>query len=177
MVPSAGMAARSTGMWQRNENGELVQVTYPLQAPLTASAAGGFFHSGGAGLFGSVREFSKILRVLLNDGVVAETGQRILSADSISDMFANKLPDQPNFARQALPAVKPELVYETPELYPLCPADKPQGWGLGFMISPGITGRSDATGHWSGLSNAAELWVRVEQALYAALENVQIPTS
>lgn len=128
-----------------------------------------------------------------------ETGQRILSANSVAQMFANQLLDQPDFARRALPAVKPRLVYEAPELYPLCPADKPQGWGLGFMISPGISGRSDDTAHWSGLSNifwwcdrqkgvagivgsqilpfvdpkAAELWVRVEQSFYAALENPQ----
>ena len=95
--------------------------------------------------------------------------------------------------------MKRDLVYEAAELYPLCPPDKPQGWGLSFMITPGVTGRSDDTVQWSGLSNvfwwcdrakgvagivgsqvlpfvdpkAAELWVLVEQAFYAGLENAK----
>ncbi|CAK7221302.1 hypothetical protein SEUCBS140593_004525 [Sporothrix eucalyptigena] len=59
MVPLADMAARVTGLWQRNKNGELAPGEYLLQAPLSTSGNGDFFHSGGAGLFGSVREFSK----------------------------------------------------------------------------------------------------------------------
>ena len=114
-------------------------------------------------------------------------------------MFENQLIDQPDFARRALPAVKSDLVYPAPELYPLCPPSKPQGWGLGFMISPAVTGRSDSTAHWSGLSNifwwcdrekgvagvagsqvlpfvdpkVAALWVRVEESCYAALANIE----
>lgn len=137
--------------------------------------------------------------MLLNNGSVPETGQRILSSSSIDQMFTNQLANQPNFARAALPAVKPDLVYKATGLYPLCPPEKPQGWGLSFMITPGITGRSDDTVQWSGLSNifwwcdrtrgvagivgsqvlpfvdpkVAELWVRVEQSLYGALENIK----
>ena len=142
---------------------------------------------------------AELLRVLLNDGTVPETGQRIISTNSIEEMFTNQLAKQPNFARKALPTVKPDLVYEAPELYPLCPPDKPQGWGLSFLITPGITGRSDDTVQWSGLSNifwwcdrskgiagvvgsqvlpfvdpkAVQLWVQVEQSVYAALENAK----
>lgn len=114
-------------------------------------------------------------------------------------MFTNQIPEQPHFARRQLPAVKPELVYPVDEPYPPCPPCHPQGWGLSFMISPGITGRSEATGHWSGLSNvfwwcdreegvagivasqvlpfvdpyAAKLWVEVEAKVYEGLCEVQ----
>lgn len=114
-------------------------------------------------------------------------------------MLENQLLHQPDFARRDMPAVKPELVYPATELYPLCPASKPQGWGLGFMISPGVTGRSDTTVHWAGLSNvfwwcdrdkgvagivatqvlpfvdpkAAMLWAKVETTVYDALQTVE----
>lgn len=111
-------------------------------------------------------------------------------------MFRNQLPQYPNFARQHMPAVKKDLVHPVEELYPLCPTPSPQGWGLTFMISPGLTGRSDTTVHWSGLSNVfwwcdretgvagvvasqvlpfpdpntVKLWVDVEAKVYEGLE-------
>lgn len=139
--------------------------------------------------------FTEILATLLNDGISPLTGKAILSPATIREMFTNQIPEQPNFARRQLPAVKPELVYPTEELYPLCPPYHPQGWGLSFMISPGITGRSETTAHWSGLSNVfwwcdrekgvagvvasqmlpfvdpptAKLWVEVEAKVYEGL--------
>lgn len=113
-------------------------------------------------------------------------------------MFTNQLAHQPNFARHNLHAVKEDLVYPATELYPLCPAGKPQGWGLSFMISPGVTGRPDTTAHWSGLSSifwwcdrekgvagivgsqvlpfadqkAAMLWAQIEGKVYGALQDL-----
>lgn len=123
------------------------------------------------------------------------TGARILSPTTVAQLFTNQLPDAPNFARRHLPAVKPNLVHPSEGLYPLCPPALPQGWGLGSMISPGATGRSDTTAHWSGLSNvfwwldqgkgvagvvasqvlpfvdpqAAMLWVGVERLVYRGI--------
>lgn len=110
-------------------------------------------------------------------------------------MFRNQLEHWPNFARQNMLAVKPDLVYPADALYPPCEYPNPQGWGLSFLISPGPTGRSDSTGSWSGLSNifwwcdrekkvagvvgsqllpfadptTANLWVNVEQKVYEGL--------
>jgi CubicO group peptidase (beta-lactamase class C family) len=138
----------------------------------------------------------EILAAILNDGACPRTGASILSSATVSEMFTNQLTDWPNFARRHLPAVKPELVYPAEGFYPLCPPSLPQGWGLGFMISPGMTGRSENTAHWSGLSNvfwwidrkngvagvvasqvlpfadprAVMLWVEVEGKVYEGLK-------
>lgn len=213
MSPSAEMIDRCYGLWQRNGNGELSPRNYLLSKPLNASNKDHVFYSGGAGLYGSVKEYAsryepdhecdpianvksrtEILQALLNDGL-SPNGNRILSSKSIEQMFTNHLVDQPQFARQPLPTAEPDLAYPAPELYPLCPSEKAQGWGLGGMITPSITGRSDGTMQWSGLSNifwwcdrekgvagivgsqilpfadpkVVELWVRVEQSLYEAL--------
>lgn len=96
---------------------------------------------------------TEILAMLLNDGTSPQTGKTILSPETVREMFTNQLPQDPEFARQYMHAVKQDLVYPVEELYPLCPASSPQGWGLTFMISPGLTGRSKQTVHWSGLSN------------------------
>ncbi|KAL2837306.1 beta-lactamase/transpeptidase-like protein [Aspergillus pseudoustus] len=193
MFPSPDMKERLIGIWQRGEDGHLAEREYPMQRSLDDEL--NTLHSGGAGLFGSIREFSKILATLLNDGISPDTGVAILSPATIREMFTNQLPTQPNFARRALPAVKPDLVHPAEELYPLCPSYTPQGWGLSFMISPGITGRCETTAQWSGLSNvfwwcdrekgvagivasqvlpfvdpqAAKLWVDVEAKTYEGL--------
>lgn len=89
-------------------------------------------------------------------------------------MFTNQLPEHPNFARRYLPAIKPDLVYPTDELYPLCPATKPQGWGLSFMQSPGMTGRSGNTVHWFGLSNVF-WWCDREQGVAGIVASQVLP--
>ncbi|KAH6605526.1 beta-lactamase family [Trichoderma cornu-damae] len=200
MVPSVEMKERLAGMWQRDEEGRLSPRTLLLSRPLGPDAVDNF-HSGGAGLFGSIREFGslsfpEILAMLLRDGS-SPSGKVILEPDTVKAMFINQLAWLPNFARRHLPAVKPELVYVAEALYPPCPPPTPQGWGLGFMITPGPTGRSDTTGHWSGLSNVfwwcdrergvagvvasqllpfadlkvVELWMGVESKVYESIEN------
>ncbi|KAM0512346.1 hypothetical protein ACHAPE_008912 [Trichoderma viride] len=194
MIPSSEMKERFIGMWQRDKEGHLSHRTPLLSRPLGADASDSF-HSGGAGLFGSVREFGKILAMLLRDGR-SHSGKVILAPSTIEAMFTNQLSWLPNFARRHLPAVKPELVYVAEAFYPPCPPPTPQGWGLGFMITPGPTGRFDKTGQWSGLSNAfwwcdrergiaglvasqilpfadlkvVELWMGIESKVYKDIE-------
>lgn len=131
---------------------------------------------------------------LLCDGTSPSTGRQILSPYTVSEMFTNQLAHMPDFGRQALPAIKPEFVNPAAELYPLAQSE-PQGWGLTFMLSPSVTGRSNTTAHWSGLSNvfwwcdrekgiagmvgsqilpfadskAASLWAEVEKLVYEGL--------
>lgn len=96
---------------------------------------------------------TELLRVLLNNGTSPVTSNAILQPETVEMMFENELPRDPDFARTSLLAVRLELVYPVDKLYPLCPGSEPQGWGLGFMISLGVTGRSRYMAHWSGLSN------------------------
>ncbi|EHK42282.1 hypothetical protein TRIATDRAFT_287612 [Trichoderma atroviride IMI 206040] len=194
MIPSLEMKERFVGMWQRDKEGHLSSRTPLLSRPLGADASDSF-HSGGAGLFGSTREFGKILAMLLQDGR-SHSGKVILAPSTIEAMFTDQISWLPNFARRHFPAVKPELVYVAEAFYPPCPPPTPQGWGLGFMITPGPTGRSHKTGQWSGLSNAfwwcdrergiaglvasqilpfadlkvVELWMEIESKVYEGIE-------
>lgn len=59
MTPSLEMRERFVGMWQRDQEGNLSPRTSLLSRPLGADAADSF-HSGGAGLFGSTREFGSM---------------------------------------------------------------------------------------------------------------------
>ena len=93
--------------------------------------------------------------MLLNNGTCPRTGAQILRKETVDEMFRNQIPSLPNYSRQRIPAAKPHLTNEIPELYPV-PGSPPQGWGLTFMLSNGGgTGRSAGTGHWAGLAN---LW-------------------
>ncbi|KAL3449915.1 beta-lactamase/transpeptidase-like protein [Aspergillus insuetus] len=174
MFPSSSMKERLIGLWQRGENGKLARRAYPVQESLNAKSGAHAFHSGGAGLFGSIREFSKTLATLLNDGISPQTGKTLLSPESIREMFTNQIPQHPDFARRHLPAVKPELVNPADELYPLCPPHRAQGWGLTFMLSPGTTGRSNTTAQWSGLSNVF-WWCDREKGIAGIVASQELP--
>lgn len=98
---------------------------------------------------------AEVLAVLLNDGTCPRTGSKLLDKETVNKMFSNQVPHFPNYSRQGISAAKPDLTNPVPELYPV-PGDRPQGWGLTFMLSNGgATGRSNSTVHWAGLPN---LW-------------------
>lgn len=67
-------------------------------------------------------------------------------------MFENQIPDWPNFARKPVPTAKPENANPAPELYPFA-GNEPQGWGLSFLITPSLSGRTRNSAHWAGLAN------------------------
>ncbi|CAN9091177.1 unnamed protein product [Alternaria alternata] len=137
----------------------------------------------------------EILAMLLNDGTSPTTGAQILSPSTVEIMFQNQITQFPNFARQSIPAAKPDLTNAIPEIYPV-PGNGPQGWGLTFMLSgAGATGRSASTAFWAGLPNlwwwcdrekgvagivatqllpfadgqVLNLWGKIESAVYQAL--------
>lgn len=98
---------------------------------------------------------TEVLAVLLNNGTCPRTGARILRKETVDLMFSNQIPQFPQSSRQHIPASKPDLTNSIDEIYPVGD-DRPQGWGLTFMLSNGgNTGRSKTTGHWAGLPN---LW-------------------
>ncbi|KIV77138.1 hypothetical protein PV11_08962 [Exophiala sideris] len=111
------------------------------------------FHAGGAGCFAKPTDYTQIIAVLLNDGVHAPTGERILKKETVDLMFTNQIPDMPNFGRQAIAPFKPHLANALPELYPE-PHDIPQGWGLTFFLHLKDSAvHSEGTGWWAGLPN------------------------
>ncbi|KAJ5779268.1 Beta-lactamase-like protein [Penicillium paradoxum] len=160
MIPNHDMRQKLAYMNHRSPDGTLRARDHPLRAPLVVdpenkAEVARVFNSGGAGIFAKPQEYCKVLAVLLNDGTCPRTGHKLLSKETVDQMFSNQIPHFPNYSRQGITAAKPDLTNPVPELYPVA-GDPPQGWGLTFMLSNGgATGRSTGTGHWAGLAN---LW-------------------
>ena len=76
------------------------------------------FHSGGAGAFAKPKEYVQVLAALLNNGKSPKTGAEILKPETVEKMWENQIPDQPNYARNGIPAAKSEQTNPLPELYP-----------------------------------------------------------
>ncbi|KAJ8111000.1 hypothetical protein ONZ43_g5731 [Nemania bipapillata] len=139
MVPTQEMKSKLAYMHAKDQDGTLRPRNHLLRAPLVVSHDNeALFHSGGAGMFAKPQEYCST---------------QLLRKETVDEMFKNSIPEFPNFARQGIPAAKPDLTNPLPELYPV-PGNPPQGWGLTFMLSNGgATGRSTGTGFWAGLSN------------------------
>jgi hypothetical protein len=57
--------------------------------------------------------------MLLNGGTYPKTGAQILRKETVDHMFSNSVEKFPDFARQEIPAAKPELTNPLPELFPV----------------------------------------------------------
>lgn len=158
MLPGRAMRERLAYMHSRDADGTLRPRDHLQRLPLVVdpeneAESARVFNSGGAGMFAKPREYARVLTVLLNNGTCPKTGTKLLDKATVDEMFRNQIPQLPNFGRQHIPAAKPDLTHELPDLYPVA-GKPPQGWGLTFMLSNGgATGRSTGTGHWAGLPN------------------------
>lgn len=97
MKPTQSMRDRLVNLHQKDaENGTMTQRehVYSLDAE---------FESFGAGYFAKGSEYVKLLAMLLNNGVGPDTGKQVLSEKSVDDMFANQIPQWPNYGRRATP--------------------------------------------------------------------------
>lgn len=126
------------------------------RAPLVAKTDAekdAVFQQGGAGCFARPSQYAQIISVLLNDGVHAPTGNRILKKETVDAMFTNQIPDMPNFGRVPINPPKPQYSNALPALYP-DPPEIPQGWGLTFFLHIKDSAvHSEGTGWWAGLPN------------------------
>ncbi|OTA70345.1 beta-lactamase/transpeptidase-like protein [Hypoxylon sp. EC38] len=157
ILPTQSMKDSLVITHQREHDGKLRPRDAPYRHPLVVSTPEEIartFHSGGAGLFAKPQDYTRIISVLLNDGTDPKTGAKLLEKSTVDEMFKNQIPERPDFARQGIPAAKPDLTNPLAELYPIA-GNPPQGWGLTFMLSNAnpLTGRSDKTGYWAGLPN------------------------
>jgi CubicO group peptidase (beta-lactamase class C family) len=195
IFPSRSMKSQLAYMNQRRPDGSLIPRDHLLHRSLivaTPEEIRSCVNSGGAGLFAQPREYVQVLAMLLNHGVSPRTGERILEKGTVDAMFENQIPQWPEFGRKGIPAVKPDLTNDVPDLYP----GRKQGWGLTFMLSDGPTGWSEGTAHFAGLPNVycwcdrekgvagiiasqilpfcdpqvLNLWVQFESGLYAGLQ-------
>ncbi|KAF5539424.1 beta-lactamase [Fusarium mexicanum] len=151
--PSAEDKSNLAYMHRRSPSGKLSTTDHFHRRPLLAQDGEKVPCAGGHGCFGRPAEFGRIISLLLNDGLDAKSGVRLLEAETVNDMFTDQIPDKPRFSNISVPVAKPELANPTP-LTPM-PDDHTEGWGLSFSINhfPESTGRAAGSGSWEGLAN------------------------
>ena len=104
-------------------------------------------HMGGHGLYSTIGDYMKFVRMVLNDGAAPDGAARVLKAETLAMMTANALGDM---KIKMLPGAIPSLSNDA-EFFP----GMPKSWGYTWMINDeqAPTGRPAGAVAWAGLAN------------------------
>jgi methyl acetate hydrolase len=133
------MRSRRATIHQRGEDGSLIPLS-DFELPQDPEQ-----HMGGHGLYATVGDYMKFIRMVLNDGA-GEHG-RVLKPETVEQMEQNGLGDM---KIKMLPGAIQELSNDA-EFFP----GMPKSWGYTFMINDqdAPTGRPAGALGWAGLAN------------------------
>lgn len=136
---SDDMKARTAGMHARGQDGSLAAIDFALPDNPEVDMSG-------HGLYGSVGEYMKFIRMWLNDGM-GQNG-RVLQKETVEQAVRNGL--QPHQKVGMLPGVIPELSNDA-EFFP----GLKKSWSYTFMVNDeeAPTGRPAGAIGWAGLAN------------------------
>lgn len=131
--------ARLAGMHARHPDGRLEAMDFELPARPEV-------HFGGHGLYGTVGDYMKFIRMWLNDG--AGPNGRVLKPETVEMACRRHL--DPKLKVTMLPGVIKTLSNDA-EFFP----GLPKAWSLPFMINEAAapTGRPAGAQGWAGLAN------------------------
>ncbi len=138
-VHSASMLERASGIHARLPDGSLM----PLDLPAPENPE---FEMGGGGLHGTMGDYGRFIRMILNDGEL--DGVRVLRPETVAAMSTNQIGEL-----RVEKLVSANLAYSNDaELFP----GEPKSWGLTFQINEiaAGTGRPAGTLMWAGLANS-----------------------
>ncbi|ANS31315.1 Beta-lactamase [Rhodococcus opacus] len=129
---------RLAGMHARNADGSLGAMDFELPSPPEV-------HMGGHGLYGTVGDYMRFIRMWLNDGEGEK--ERVLRPETVRMAVQNHLGELPV---TPLPGVIPSLSNDA-EFFP----GISKSWSLSFMINneQAPTGRPAGAQGWAGLAN------------------------
>ena len=132
------MRSRRVTMHQREADGSLTPTAFELPEPEV--------DMGGHGLWSTVPDYLKFLRMWLNDGR-SESGEQVLKAETVELAVANQLGD---LKIKGLPGVIPALSNPA-EFFP----GLSKSWSYTFMVNDedAPTGRPAGSIAWAGLAN------------------------
>jgi methyl acetate hydrolase len=133
-----GLRARLAGMHARGEDGTLVPMAFELPSDPEV-------HMGGHGLYGTVPDYMKFIRMWLNDGDGPHG--RVLKPETVRMAERNGLGD---LKVTMLPGVIPSLSHDA-EFFP----GLSKSWAYTFMVNDeeAPTGRPAGALGWAGLAN------------------------
>jgi methyl acetate hydrolase len=136
---TADMRSRLARIHQREEDGSLTPLT-DFELPAEPEV-----HMGGHGLYSTAGDYTKFIRMWLNDG--DSPGGRVLQRSTVEMAAANGLGEM---KIKGLPAVLPQLTNYA-EFFP----GMPKSWALTFMVNDeeAPTGRPAGALAWAGLAN------------------------
>ncbi len=132
------MRQRLAKIHQRGDDGGLTPLDFELPPEPEV-------HMGGHGLYATVGDYMKFIRMWLNDG--AGPHQRVLKADTVHEAVRNGLGEK---KIKGLPAVLPSFSNYA-EFFP----GMPKSWAYTFMVNDvaAPTGRPAGSLAWAGLAN------------------------
>ena len=134
------MRARLAKIHQRGEDGSL-EPQMELEIPQEPE-----FEMGGGGLYGTVGDYLRFIRLILNRG--RANGERLLRPETVDMMSRNQMGEiRVGELKTAIPPLSNDA-----EFFP----GMPKSWGLSFMINDeeAPTGRSAGSLGWAGLANS-----------------------
>ena len=104
-------------------------------------------HMGGHGLYSTIGDYMKFVRMVLSDGAAPDGAARVLKAETVAMMTENSLGDM---KIKMLPGAIPSLSNDA-EFFP----GMPKSWGYTWMINDeqAPTGRPAGAVAWAGLAN------------------------
>ena len=146
---SDSMLERASAIHARLPDGSLT----PMELPAPENPQ---FQMGGGGLQGTMGDYARFIRMMLNDGEL--DGVRVLSAETVKQMSMNQMGD---IRVKELVTAIPQYTNNA-EFFP----GDPKSWGLSFQINeiPGDTGRPAGTLMWAGLANSF-FWIDQENGI------------
>ena len=134
------MRARLAKIHQRGDDGSL-EPQMELEIPQDPE-----FEMGGGGLYGTVGDYLRFIRMILNRGQA--NGERVLRPETVGMMSRNQMGEiRVGELKTAIPPLSNDA-----EFFP----GMPKSWGLSFMINDeeAPTGRSAGSLGWAGLANS-----------------------
>lgn len=132
------MRARLAGTHLRGPDGKLAP--FPFEIPQDPE-----FEMGGGGLYGTVGDYLKFVRMVLNHGQLG--GERVLKPETVASLALNHMGDcRVSNLKAAIPLTNDA------EFFP----GVPKSWSLAFQINhtPAPTGRPAGGLMWAGLANS-----------------------
>ena len=158
-APTPAMMERAASVHARLEDGTLT----PIELPAPENPQ---FEMGGGGLFGTMGDYGRFIRMILNDGEL--DGERVLGADTVATMSQNHIGA---LRVKELASVAPQFSNDA-EFFP--GVDKT--WGLTFQINEAecSTGRPAGTLMWAGLANSF-FWIDQQNGIGGAYLSQILP--